>query len=164
MKTSKQKLDIFIENFTPYKITKNELKKRIKFTISLIHEQNCSINIRFCSLQEIQQYNLQFRKKNYPTDVLSFPVIINNFEIPTGVNELGDIVICPEICSKQAKKHRITLAQELEKMIVHGILHLKGFDHERNEASQEIMTSVEKKILQLLIKHFNYPEWVTNKL
>lgn len=124
----------------------------------LIHQNlvNKEITVRIVDEDEIQQLNQQFRGKNNPTNVLSFP-----FEIPDicltdelqneeGVdNYLGDLIICTQVVAKEAKQQNKQNLHHWAHMIVHGTLHLLGYDHiEDNEAS--VMESIEISILQKL--------------
>lgn len=80
---------------------------------------------------EIHQLNLQYRQMDSPTDVLSF-----NGDYPdpeTGRNYLGDIIISIPKAKKQAAEGRHTLTQEVELLVIHGVLHLCGFDHDTEE-------------------------------
>jgi len=72
--------------------------------------------VAFISAAEIQELNRDHRQKDRPTDVLSFPIDENGPVV--GLRELGDVVICPE--------H----TEDLEEAVVHGVLHLCGYDHE----------------------------------
>ena len=77
--------------------------------------------------QEIRQLNKNFRKKDKPTDVLSFPSSLENY--------LGDLVISIDTAKIQAKDYGVTLIDELTRLIIHGLLHLLGYDHEKVSSS-----------------------------
>lgn len=98
-----------------------------------------ALSLAFVSKAEIKKLNKKFRKKNKPTDVLSFNLVDGGY--------LGEIVICPEVVKENAKKYNVTLKQEMIKMFVHGILHLCGYDHEKSEKEAEIMEEKEKQYL-----------------
>jgi probable rRNA maturation factor len=99
---------------------------------------------------EIHELNLQYRGKDRPTDVLSFPMIE-----PTGFADdatmLGDIVISLETAQQQADEADIPLSRELAFLFIHGFLHLLGFDHEDHDgndsAEAEEMYSLQEEIL-----------------
>lgn len=105
------------------------------------------ISLLFTTDSEIQIINKTYRKKDKATDVLSFPQIDYKnigFVAPT----LGDIVISVETAKVQAKKYEHSLTKEIDRLLVHGILHLLGYDHEnvpKNEAQR--MRRKEKLIL-----------------
>ena len=78
---------------------------------------------------EITRLNKTYRKKNKPTDVLSFPVQ-NSSKRPSKNRFLGDIAIAPAVAARYAKKNGRSLQTEICILILHGILHLLGYDHE----------------------------------
>jgi len=89
---------------------------------------------------ELQQLNRQYRKKNYPADVLSFPG-----EAPY----LGDIAISLARAREQAKQQGHTVEDELKILILHGLLHLKGHDHETDNGEMKRAESRWSKLLGL---------------
>lgn len=97
--------------------------------------------------------NYSWRGKNKPTDVLSFPQWEKNQLRRIGKVkkltpwELGDIVISLDTAKRQAKDRSIPLEKELEILLVHGILHLLGYDHEISTAEQRKMERLEHKLL-----------------
>ncbi len=104
---------------------------------------DAEISIRIVDKLESQTLNKQYRGINKPTNVLSFPA-----DFPEGVHIplLGDIVICAPIVELEAKAQNKTLEDHWAHMLIHGVLHLLGYDHiEDNEA--EIMEALEIKYL-----------------
>ena len=104
------------------------------------------ITIRVVDNQESQQLNHQYRDKDRPTNVLSFP-----FEAPPGIDMplLGDLVICAQVVEDEAKQQGKPVINHWAHMIVHGTLHLLGFDH-IEEAQAEEMESLEIALLAKL--------------
>ena len=98
--------------------------------------------------EESQALNAQYLQRDYPTDVLSFPF---NENIPGEGYYLGDIFICYPIAEEQAKENDIPLEQELFTLMLHGILHLAGYDHETDAGEMEKM---QEQILKRFNKHF----------
>ena len=96
---------------------------------------------------EMRQLNAKYRHKDYPTDVLSFPVAN---DLPAGSQLLGDVVISIDKAVEQARERQRTLDQEVVTLLVHGIVHLLGYDHERSAKDARIMTRMEKKIARQL--------------
>ena len=97
--------------------------------IEIIEEaENKSATIAFVSDRKMRELNKQFRGKNSTTDVLSFPFEADEFE--SDADNFGDIVISIEQAKKQADENNLTLELEIKQLILHGILHLCGFDHE----------------------------------
>ena len=79
------------------------------------------INLILVDDKKIHQLNKKFRKKDKPTDVLAFPMNED------GV--VGDIAISTEMTKKNAKRYEVTYKRELKRLVVHGVLHLCGYDH-----------------------------------
>jgi len=97
----------------------------------------CSVSVAFVSDRQIRKLNKQFRKKDHVTDVLSFPDEPDEFD--AGGNYLGDIVISVEQASRQALENDLPLELEIKQLILHGILHLRGFDHETDNGEMDAL-------------------------
>jgi probable rRNA maturation factor len=104
------------------------------------------ITVRIVDIAESQQLNYQYRGKNNATNVLSFP-----FEAPPGISLdlLGDLVICAEIVKQEAKQQNKSEFHHWTHMLVHGTLHLLGFDHINNDDAER-MEGLEISILHKL--------------
>jgi probable rRNA maturation factor len=101
------------------------------------------LTIRIVDESESQQLNNDYRGKNSPTNVLSFP-----FEAPPGVelNLIGDLIICANVVESEAKSQEKALISHWAHMVTHGCLHLLGYDHISNQDAQE-MESIEIETL-----------------
>ena len=101
------------------------------------------VTIRFTDEAESQSLNHEYRGKDKPTNVLSFP-----FEAPPGIeiNLLGDLVICAPVISREAEEQHKDVSNHYAHMTVHGLLHLMGYDH-IDDAEAEVMESKEIDIL-----------------
>jgi len=104
------------------------------------------LSIRIVDAEESQQLNSEYRGKDKPTNVLSFP-----FDVPDGIelDLLGDLVICAEVVSREAEEQNKPLFNHWAHMVVHGVLHLLGFDHINDDEAEE-MEALESKILASL--------------
>jgi probable rRNA maturation factor len=87
------------------------------------------LTVAFVSDRRIKELNNIFRDKNRPTDVLSFPYEPDQYDYLETENFLGDIVISVEQAERQAQENNLTLENEIKQLILHGILHLCGYDH-----------------------------------
>lgn len=109
-------------------------------------EEPVELTVRIVDEAESQALNSEYRDKHKPTNVLSFP-----FEAPEGVplSLLGDLIICAAIVRTEANQQNKTLTAHWAHMIVHGTLHLLGFDH-IDPSEAETMESLETRILASL--------------
>jgi probable rRNA maturation factor len=100
--------------------------------------------VRYVDSDEGRALNRDYRGKDYATNVLSFPV-----ELPPGVRSplLGDLVICAPVVALEALGQDKPLAHHHAHLVVHGVLHLLGMDHERSEAEADAMEARERTIL-----------------
>ena len=105
--------------------------------------KDASITVRIVDEVEMAELNQQYRHKAGATNVLSFP-----FENPPGVesNILGDIVVCAPVVDREAREQDKTLLSHWAHMVIHGVLHLQGYDHETDEQAAE-MEQLETGIL-----------------
>lgn len=105
------------------------------------------LTVAFVSDRKIKELNRTFRDKNKPTDVLSFPYASDDFDFSETENFLGDIVISIEQAARQAEENELTLETEIKQLILHGILHLCGYDHETDSGE---MNRLELKLRRRL--------------
>ncbi|PPK76702.1 rRNA maturation RNase YbeY [Methylobacter tundripaludum] len=115
------------------------------------YEQDTEIVVRIVDEQESAELNEQYRHKSGPTNILSFPV-----DLPEGIelDLLGDLVICAPVLEKEALEQDKLLAHHWAHIIVHGVLHLLGYDHIDDDEA-ELMENKEIAILNKL--HINNP-------
>ena len=106
------------------------------------NKKNHELVIRIVDTKEITKLNKKYRKKNKPTNIISFP-----FDPPPRMktNFLGDLVICAPIVKQEAKLQHKTIAACFAHLVTHGVLHLLGYDHKKNQDA--------KKMEALEIKH-----------
>lgn len=109
-------------------------------------QDSAEIVIRLVDEAESAQLNEQYRHKQGPTNILSFPV-----EIPEGIelNLLGDLVVCVPVIIAQANEQKKPVKNHWAHIIIHGVLHLLGFDHIKEDEA-ECMESEEIRILNTL--------------
>lgn len=113
------------------------------------------IAVRLTDDAEVHQLNSQYRGKDKPTNVLSFPMIEPDLIEALTQNSddgeviLGDIVLAHGICAAEAEEKGITVEQHATHLIVHGVLHLLGYDHQ-GDSEAEAMESMERAALETL--------------
>ncbi|EPX9362657.1 rRNA maturation RNase YbeY [Aeromonas veronii] len=109
-------------------------------------QQEAEVTVRIVDEAESNELNLTYRGKDKPTNVLSFP-----FEAPPGLELplLGDLVICRQVVEREAQEQGKPLMAHWAHMVVHGSLHLLGYDHIEDEEAEE-MEALERDIMQEL--------------
>lgn len=113
-------------------------------------EQGGSAVLRVVENEEARCLNRDYREKDYATNILSFPSDFG--DLPKGVldddeaNYLGDLVVCADVVEEEAKIQRKTSQQHWAHLVIHGILHLQGYDHIEEEEAV-LMESLEVKLL-----------------
>lgn len=141
---------VILQNQTKIKISLNKIRKIVFQIFEILSISNADLDISFVGDLAIQKLNRRFRKKDKSTDVLSFP-LYEAKEARKGNLFLGDLVISLPTTQKQAKEYRKTFHEELYFLIVHGVLHLLGYDHEKSDRAAKKMRSLEKKILKNIL-------------
>lgn len=114
---------------------------------------NFEVSVSFVDLQQIQQLNSDFRHKNRPTDVLSFPSGKDGaFDInqESGATMLGDIALCIPKVYEQSTQYAHSIQREFAYLTVHSMLHLLGYDHETGGIEQVRMREREEEVLARL--------------
>lgn len=113
-------------------------------------ERSTGLTLRLTDADEMAALNHQYRGKDYPTNVLSFPL---EFPLEAGIPYIGDIVICPEVVAHEAQEQHKPLEAHYAHLTVHGVLHLLGYDHETEDGAAA-MEALETEILARL----GYPD------
>jgi len=133
-----------------------------------VETERCTASLAFVPEVAIQKLNRDWRKKNRPTDVLSFPNFapylgkkplktaklgkIVPISDPDSVVRLGDIAIAPGVVRKEAGKFGHAVEEHYIFLFIHGMLHLLGYDHERSEKDEKEMFRLQTAILNQVIK------------
>ena len=130
---------IDINNLTLTSINKSYLKKLAEAVLRSEGKKRFYLSIALIGVSRMKQLNKKHLKRGYPTDVLVFPETENYARI----NNLGEIIICPQVVKKNAKKFKLTFKKELSKILIHGVLHLSGHDHEKSAREAEKMEKKE---------------------
>lgn len=107
-----------------------QLSDLLKEALNFFNNKKSCLSIILISSLEMAEYNRYYRKKNYATDVLSFKSEIRN--------DLGDIIICPEVIKKNATERDVKFIDELFEVIIHGFLHLLNYTHDNEEKKKEM--------------------------
>ncbi|MDX5150914.1 MAG: rRNA maturation RNase YbeY [Acidiferrobacterales bacterium] len=123
--------------------TATEVQLWAEAALQSLDQESVSLSVRVVDAQEITELNQRYRSKSGPTNVLSFP-----FEDPPGVDsdELGDVVVCAPVVEREALEQGKTTEEHWAHMVVHGVLHLCGYDHIEDDDAEK-MENEETRIL-----------------
>lgn len=125
------------------------------------HPATIEVAVRFTSDEEVHVLNRQYRNKDKPTNVLSFPMIQPDLMEAVTENSddgevlLGDIVLAHGVCAAEAVERQVSVEDHATHLIVHGVLHLLGYDH-MEDAEAEAMEEMERSALASLGLHDPY--------
>ena len=127
-------MGILLRNDHPQvNIDSEDINKKIGVVMKNLGCLNQEVSILLTVDADIRKLNQQFRNIDRATDVLSFPQDADEDTITPGEIILGDIAVSLDTAQAQAKEHGLTFEEEIILLLIHGILHLKGFDHQTAE-------------------------------
>ena len=118
----------------------------VKKVLDKLGRKNWEVSVLFCNNSYIRSLNAQYRSKDEPTDVLSFPL---GERSPGGRYVAGDIVVSLDALEENARFFRVSPDEELRRLLVHGILHLCGEDHRTNKAKEPMLQTQEEILASL---------------
>ena len=127
-------------------INARQLRELGERALRTIGSSKQTATVVFVGDAAIRKLNKQFRGKDQVTDVLSFPNEAEAFEVENQ-SQLGEVVISVQRAADQAKQNRLTFSNEVEQLILHGLLHLCGYDHETDDGK---MNRLEVKLRKKL--------------
>lgn len=133
-----------IANYTNFHISEDFVKKNLTRAIKFLKLQKIDLSVAFVAPTVIKKLNLTYRGQNQATDILSFGYFFEGSQLD------GELVICPAVAIKNGKKHGLSLNWELQRLLVHGLLHLVGYDHEKTKEAAT-MERRENKIIKSII-------------
>lgn len=144
---------ITITNLTTNLVDEEYLKSICQKVLKEEGEEEAQLSIALVGQGRMKQLNKKYRGKNRVTDVLAFPSNRTlDFVIPPNEEtELGEIVLCLPVLKKNAKRFSSTLEKELTISLIHGILHLLGYDHEKNALAARKMEEKQQYYLNQFI-------------
>ena len=152
-------IDLVFQNFTAERgLNEKFFKKILETAVKELKfkEKNIGLSLNLVGESRIKELNKKYRGKNKITDVLSFPL---DSQLKTeswklkiaksnmAIFDLGDIFICLPFAKKQAKRENIDIEKKLAQLLVHGLLHLAGYDHNKSHNDTEKMFKMESRIL-----------------
>jgi len=135
---------IEINNLTNEQFDKKFLKKVAEKILRDKKQKNKDLSLALIGEKRMRELNRKYRKKNKVTDVLAFS------EKEFG---LGEVIVCPKKVKENAKKYNSNFRIELARVLVHGILHLLGYDHEKSKKEAQKMKEKENYYLKIFFKN-----------
>ncbi len=151
--------------FTRLAVRQSTLVHLAERLLSAVGESRSELSLELTGDRRMRWLNREYRKKDRPTDVLAFP--IREAVMPRGVrlvsHMLGDVVISLPTAVRQAKEAGRAIDDELAMLLVHGVLHLCGYDHERNPREASRMLRRERALLHLISPVPRMVTWRTGR-
>lgn len=145
-------MQALVINQTTLKLNLNRIQKVLDLIVVRLRQnkslknsrrlQKKEITLVFISAPKMKALNFQFRQKNYATDVLSFA--------PSFADSIGELILCPFVLKKQAKQNDHSVDHELLYMLIHGLLHLLGYDHEKSLNEEKKMFNLQDRLFSQL--------------
>jgi len=132
-----------------YTIDYKDVQKKARTILEAIECPEAELSILIVTDDEMAKLNQTYLNRSGPTNVIAFPMREGPFA-DVNPNLLGDVVICPHRADIEAREAGITPEIRFDQLLIHGILHLFGFDHEKRPEKAEIMRAKEEKLLSLL--------------
>ena len=131
-------MDVFLANEQGLTFDEVRLASLARHTLTEEEvDEGAELSLLFVEPGHIRKLNQRFAGDDHATDVLAFPMMEDDEE---GSLLLGDVVICPEVAEKNAGDLGHPLDRELEALVVHGTLHLLGYDHQRDDDKAKMNT------------------------
>lgn len=110
-------------------VSRQFIRQSVLAILSYLKKEEASVSIHLIGEQRMRQLNRLYRGLDRPTDVLSFAAKEGS-RMPHGEHDLGEIFLCPRVVQKQAKRFGVSFQEEFGRMLIHGLLHTLGFDHD----------------------------------
>ena len=150
-------MPILITDEQKHAIDKKNLQNKIKIILVSLNCEEKEISVLLTDDKNMQRLNNKYRNQNKSTDVLSFPQD-DSSKIGFEPLLLGDVVISVDSAKKQSTLHELSLEEELVLLLIHGILHLLGYDHERSQKEARQMQEKTRKIFYHIFPEKNSTE------
>ncbi|MBC8288235.1 MAG: rRNA maturation RNase YbeY [Nitrospinae bacterium] len=144
-------MEILIKNECPeIKVDARKIQQQIGKVLGSLDCNEHEISILFVGDQDIRDLNHRFRGIDRSTDVLSFPQLLEGEPEMPGAPVLGDVAISLETARDQSEEHGLSLEEELTLLLIHGILHLLGYDHEISDQEEVRMRKKTRELFTMI--------------
>jgi probable rRNA maturation factor len=144
-------MEILIENRqNRHRIDQQEIKKKARIILDALGSPDGELSVLFVDDEEMAKLNKTYLHRSGATNVIAFPMQEGPFrEISPYL--LGDVVISVDTAAREGKDSGITTKARLDQLLVHGVMHLFGFDHEKTPEAAKAMKAKEKELLTLIL-------------
>ncbi|HNV49254.1 MAG TPA: rRNA maturation RNase YbeY [Spirochaetota bacterium] len=133
----------------PYRrIRKKDIDRWLRAVCRAAFPKGATVTLIVCDNAAIRIINKKYRKKDRPTDVITFAYDESPFPARGTQETSGDIYLSLERAAENAAEYGVTLADEIQRLLVHGVLHMAGYDHERSVAEERRMRKREEEVLR----------------
>ncbi len=141
-----------INNLTSVSYNEKYLRKIVKIIFLSENKKEKDLSVALVGQKRMRVLNKKYREKNQSTDILAFPKSKScpeRFKLKSvqKIQETEEIAICPQEVKKNAKKYNLTFEKELTRVLIHGLLHLLGYNHEKSELEAKKMRKKEEYYL-----------------
>lgn len=148
---------ILIRNEQEFPIDVQRIKQHARIILDVLDYADFDLGILLATPEVIHEYNRTYRHKDKPTDIISFSYheVVPGERIEASSDEdknLGDLILCPAYIHDDLERWEKTFEQRIDILLVHGICHLLGYDHERDE-DYEVMKLQEDFLLEKISKN-----------
>jgi probable rRNA maturation factor len=143
-------MEVLIDNRQKkYKISRTTVQQKTTDILNALDYHDAELSILIVDDPQIAILNKKYLRRNGPTNVIAFPMRTEQF---SNINPelLGDVVISIETAEKEGKSIGISMEERFTQLLVHGILHLLGYDHEKSEQEADKMEKKSEELLKLI--------------
>jgi len=130
------------------RVNTQRIKRRARRILLEMGFSKAELGVVFTDDEAMRQLNAHYRRRDEPTDVLAFAMTEGLFS-NVSPHVLGDVVISAETARDRARR-RDDIAQEIDRLLIHGVLHLIGYDHERSATAARVMRAKERRLRTIL--------------
>ncbi|MCF8067344.1 MAG: rRNA maturation RNase YbeY [Desulfobacterales bacterium] len=143
-------MEVLIKNNqNRHPISKMEIRKTVQLILNGLDYPDAELSLLITDDSEMASFNSRYRGKEGSTNVISFPMQEGEFS-DISPDLLGDVVISVDTAEREAKEMSIEFKDRLNELLVHGILHLVGYDHEQSEKETLVMEAKTEELMKLI--------------
>ncbi|MDY6824702.1 MAG: rRNA maturation RNase YbeY [Thermodesulfobacteriota bacterium] len=126
------------------------LRTKTRAVLSALGSHDAEVSILITDDPAITELNARYLDRTGPTNVIAFPMLEGDFAEINPAGLLGDVVISADTAHREAREAGISMEERFTELLVHGILHLLGYDHETDEADARVMEAKTRELMEML--------------